>query len=330
MAVFTQVSQHEVQAFIEPYQIGNLIDLKGISSGIENTNYFLTTDVDTYVLTLFERLTEQQLPFYLKLMQHLAQKGICAPEPQAHKKGEKIGCILHTLKGKPATLVSKLQGKSQLQPQIHHCAQLGHELARMHLAGQDFELEQPNLRGLSWWEETIPQVRPYLNQEQSQLIHDELAYQQYISTTEAYKNLPQGPVHADLFRDNALFYGTTPEDEQLSGIFDFYFAGVDRLIYDIAVVLNDWCIDYKTGQLDLERTQALLEAYQSQRKLLPTEIELLPAILRAAALRFWTSRLWDFYLPRDAELLNPLDPTHFERVLKDRVFNPIALCAFDF
>ena len=322
MAVFTKISEQEAQAFIEPFQLGSLVELKGISSGIENTNYFLTTDQNAYVLTIFERLTHQQLPFYLELMRHLAHKGICVPAPQAHQTGPEAGQILHTLKGKPAALVSKLEGRSQLQPGAHHCTQLGHELARMHLAGADFTIHQPNLRGINWMEITIPLVLPHLNQEQSKLIESELRYQQETAQSELYQSLPRGPIHADLFRDNAMFDGDTPDHEQLSGFFDFYFAGVDTFIFDIAVCLNDWCIDLTSGKLDTARVTALLNAYQSQRTLNAAELELLPAMLRAGALRFWTSRLWDFYLPRDAQLLVPHDPTHFERILKERIENP--------
>ena len=323
MAVFTQISEQDAQTFIEPFQLGSLLELKGIANGIENTNYFVITDQNEYVLTIFERLTHQQLPFYLELMRHLAHKDICVPMPQAHQIGPNIGKILHTLKGKPAALVSKLQGNSQLDPQEHHCTQLGHELARMHLAGTVFPINQPNLRGLNWMAATIPLVLPHLNQEQSTLIQSELRYQQNIAASQPYLALPRGPVHADLFRDNAMFNGNTPGDEKLSGFFDFYFAGVDTFIFDIAVCLNDWCIDRASGKLDTPRTVALLHAYQQQRPLSKTELELLPAMLRAGALRFWTSRLWDFYLPRDAALLTPHDPTHFERILKERIKNPI-------
>ncbi|MGL4667453.1 MAG: homoserine kinase, partial [Saezia sp.] len=289
MAVFTQITEQEAQAFIEPFQIGKLVSLKGISSGIENTNYFVTTDQNEYVLTIFERLTHQQLPFYLELMRHLAAKNICVPAPQAHQTGSNQGGILHTLKGKPAALVSKLTGRSQLKPQAHHCAQLGHELARMHLAGQDFSINQPNLRGLPWMGETIPKVLPHLDDQQSELIQSELLHQYKIVRSSAYQSLPRGPVHADLFRDNAMFDGDSPEDEHLSGIFDFYFAGVDTFLFDIAVCLNDWCIDLASGKIDTTRAIALLNAYQAQRALNDAERELLPDMLRAGALRFWTS-----------------------------------------
>lgn len=322
MAVFTEVTFNEVQDFLTPFQLGPLTGLKGISSGIENTNYFVTTGQGEYVLTLFERLTHEQLPFYLKLMQHLAQKGIPVPAPQPHRCGPHAGEILHTLCAKPAAVVEKLQGHNQLSPHIHHCAQLGSHLAQMHLAGQDFSCQQPNLRGLAWWKETIPLVLPFLNTSQATLIQNELQYQQQIAATPAYQTIPRGPVHADLFRDNVMFHGATPETETLSGMFDFYFAGVDTFLFDIAVCINDWCITRETGELDLPKAQALMTAYNQKRLLTSEEQALLPAMLRAGALRFWTSRLWDFYLPRQAQMLTPHDPIHFERILRSRVSQP--------
>jgi len=243
----------------------------------------------------------------------LAQRGIPVPAPQANAQGE----ILHTLKGKPAAVVTRLKGRNQLSPQVADCAQVGAMLARMHQAGTDYPQQQPNLRGLAWWTETIPVVRPYLNAEQAALIESELAFQQELATTEAYRSLPQGPIHADLFRDNVMFDGPT-----LSGFFDFYFAGCDTFAFDIAVCLNDWCIDLATGALDPARAQAFVAAYDAERSLTDAELALLPAMLRAAALRFWTSRLWDFHLPRDAAMLQPHDPTHFERVLTLRRQQP--------
>ena len=287
--------------------------MRGTPSGIENTNYFVSTDQGEYVLTLFERLSFEQLPFYLNLMRHLAERGIPVPAPQANAQGE----ILHTLKGKPAAVVTRLKGRNQLDPQVADCAQVGAMLARMHQAGTDYPQQQPNLRGLAWWTETIPVVRPHLNAEQAALIESELAFQQDLATTEAYRSLPQGPIHADLFRDNVMFDGPT-----LSGFFDFYFAGCDTFAFDIAVCLNDWCIDLATGALDPARAQAFVAAYDAERRLTDAELSLLPAMLRAAALRFWTSRLWDFYLPRDAAMLKPHDPTHFERVLTLRRQQP--------
>jgi homoserine kinase type II len=313
MAVFTEVSPHEAAGLLTELNLGTLQSMQGATSGIENTNYFVGTDQGDYVLTLFERLSFAQLPYYLNLMDHLAHKGIPVPAPQANAQGE----ILHTLKGKPAAVVTRLKGRNQLAPQAADCAQVGAMLARMHIAGQDYGATQPNLRGLAWWTETVPVVRPHLDEAQGALIESELAFQQALAASDAYKALPHGPIHADLFRDNVMFDGPA-----LSGFFDFYFAGCDTYGFDIAVCLNDWCIELDTGALDPVRAQAFVAAYDAERRLTDGELSLLPALLRAAALRFWTSRLWDYYLPRDAAMLKPHDPRHFERVLTLRRTHP--------
>ncbi len=321
MAVYTEVSFDEASTFLQSLGLGTLQHMEGCSGGIENTNYFVTTDQAAYVLTLFERLTAQQLPFYLRFMKHLAVHGIPVPDPAANRDGD----VLHELNGKPAAVVNRLNGKSELSPGIAHCAALGDVLARMHFAGRDFEMKQPNLRGLPWWNETVPVVLPFLDEAQAQLIKSELAYQNHIATLSAYGALPRGPIHADLFRDNALFTQDLRPDQvpQLTGIFDFYFAGVDAWLFDIAVCLNDWCVDLPTGRADTERSRALLLAYEAVRPLTAQERELLPALARAAALRFWLSRLWDLHLPREAAMLKPHDPTHFERVLRERIAAPL-------
>jgi homoserine kinase type II len=313
MAVFTEVSPEQAQGLLTRLQLGQLQSLQGCASGIENTNYFVSTDRGQYVLTLFERLSHEQLPFYLKLMRHLASHGIPVPAPQPDTQGE----ILHTLLDKPAAVVTRLAGRNQLAPGVSDCQQVGAMLARMHLAGQSFDMQQPNLRGLDWWINTAPVVTPHLNESQAALITGEVQAQQALAATPAHQALPRGPIHADLFRDNVMFDGPT-----LSGFFDFYFAGCDSLVFDIAVCLNDWCIDLDTGELDQARAQAMVAAYDAVRPLSADELDLLPMALRAAALRFWTSRLWDFYLPRDASMLKPHDPTHFERVLRSRVERP--------
>ncbi|MEY2772046.1 MAG: Homoserine kinase [Pseudomonadota bacterium] len=314
MAVFTEVSEAQAAQLMQSLNLGTLTRLQGIQGGIENTNYFVSTDQGEHVLTLFERLTHAQLPFYLHLMKHLAGRGIPVPDPVADASGE----ILHTVCGKPAAVVNRLAGKSQLAPQAVHCAAVGDMLARMHLAGADYPRQQPNLRGLAWWNETVPVVLPHLTPAQAELIQSELAFQNHTAASSAYAALPRGPVHADLFRDNVMFDG-----EVLTGFFDFYFAGVDTWLFDLAVCLNDWCIDLPTGQHDAPRAQAMLAAYQSVRPLQAAERALLPAMLRAGALRFWTSRLWDVHLPREASMLVPHDPTHFERVLRERVAHPV-------
>jgi homoserine kinase type II len=320
MAVFTEVSASKAQELLTQLQLGDLVELQGIQGGIENTNYFLTSSVGAYVLTLFERLTHQQLPFYLHLMKHLAHHGIPVPDPVANSDGD----ILLTLEGKPAAVVNRLMGRSELAPTPQHCQAVGDMLARMHLAGKDYNRHQPNLRGLTWWNETVPVVLPFLNASQSSLIQSELAFQNHTANASAYVALPRGPVHADLFRDNVMFEGKG-ESLKLTGFFDFYFAGVDTWLFDLAVCLNDWCIDLDTGALHVEKTTALLAAYQTVRPLIGAERQLLNPMLRAGALRFWTSRLWDFHLPREASMLTPHDPTHFERVLRQRVAHPIGL-----
>jgi homoserine kinase type II len=313
MAVFTEVSFDDAAELIGRLGIGELTALKGIAAGIENTNYFADTAKGRYVLTLFERLSFEQLPFYLHLMKHLATHGVPVPEPQADTSGE----ILHTLCGKPAAVVNRLSGGHQLAPDSSHCESVGAMLARMHLAGQDYPRHQPNLRGLDWWGETVPVVAPHLTPAQRTLIESELAFQQQLGASAAYAALPRGPIHADLFRDNVMFEG-----HKLTGFFDFYFAGVDTFLFDIAVCLNDWCIDLESGRLDETRAAVLVAAYSTVRPLTPNERRLLPALMRGAALRFWLSRLWDLHLPRDASLLTAHDPTHFERVLRARVAAP--------
>ncbi|HEX2013544.1 MAG TPA: homoserine kinase [Roseateles sp.] len=320
MAVFTEISQAQAQALAERLNLGQVTGLRGIKAGIENTNYFLSSTRGEYVLTVFERLSFEQLPFYLRLMQHLARRGVTVPEPHADADGE----LLFELAGKPAAVVDKLAGGHQLAPGLLHCQQVGAQLALMHLAGQDFPLHQPNLRGLAWWSETVPVVLPHLTPPQAALIGAELAFQQQLAASHTYAELPRGPIHADLFRDNVMFAPVEgqPGHERLSGFFDFYFAGVDTWLFDLAVCLNDWCIDLDSGRLDEPRAAAFVAAYESVRPLSGAEHRLLPALLRAAALRFWISRLWDFHLPRDAALLKPHDPGHFERVLRARVAEP--------
>ena len=316
MAVFTPVTEEQAALLMSQLGLGELTELRGIEGGIENTNYFATTDLGDYVLTLFERLDHSQLPFYLYLMKHLAEKGIPVPNPAANQDGD----ILHTLCDKPAAVVNRLLGKSQLAPDAVHCAAVGGMMARMHLAGEDFNRSQPNLRGLAWWNNTVPVVLPYLDKDQASLLQSELAYQNHIAQGAAYQALPKGPVHADLFRDNVMFDG-----EKLTGFFDFYFAGNDTWLFDLSVCMNDWCIDLNTGEHAVDRALAMLNAYQEVRPLRSAERQLLPAMLRAGALRFWISRLWDFYLPREASMLKPHDPTHFERVLRARLTSPFKL-----
>ncbi len=310
MAVFTPVSLDELTEWMTQFALGKPLALKGISSGIENSNFFLTTESGEYVLTIFEKLTFEQLPFYLNLMQHLARHDVLVPAPVANRDD----AILHSLHGKPAAIVTRLQGACQLAPQPAHCAAVGAMLARMHLAGRDFGMHQPNLRGLDWWNATTPTVLPFLSNENQHLLRAEMHFQEAFAGSPPYHRLPQGPIHADLFRDNVMFDG-----ERVTGFFDFYFAGCDTWLFDVAVTVNDWCIDLATGVLDEARVRALLDAYHAVRPFSADESVAWQAMLRAGALRFWLSRLYDYYLPRDAHMLTPHDPTHFERILRQRV-----------
>ncbi|MFO1220375.1 MAG: homoserine kinase [Burkholderiaceae bacterium] len=318
MAVFTQLDAAEVRAWLQPLDAGELLALEPVSAGIENTNYFVDTTAGRWVLTLFERLAFGQLPFYLRLMQHLARHGLPVPEPRADAAGE----IVHRLRGKPAALCTRLDGRHELHPTLAHAAQLGQVLAKMHGAAMDFPLQQPNLRGLAWWRDTAPRVRPFLNTESAALLDEELGFQEQLAGSAAYASLPRAAVHADLFRDNVLFEADAAGLPRLSGCVDFYFAGVDTLLFDLAVCINDWCIDDDSGRIDEPRAAALTLAYRRQRALTAAEHRLMPALLRAAALRFWLSRLADAHLPRSAAMLQPKDPRHFERLLRERVATP--------
>ena len=318
MAVYTQVSFDEASVLLDRLQLGQLQSMEGCRGGIENTNYFVTTDTGAYVLTLFERLSAEQLPFYLRLMKHLAQCSIPVPEPAAQASGE----LTYTVNGKPATVVNRLRGKSELAPQPEHCASVGAWLAKMHLAGQSFDLQQPNLRGLTWWNDTVPVILPFLQASQQSLIQSELAYQNHVAASSVYAALPRGAIHADLFRDNVMFAPSVSDGDstlEMTGFFDFYFAGVDTWVFDLAVCLNDWCVDLRRGTPDRARTRAFVGAYESVRALAAAERKALPGMLRAAALRFWISRLWDLHLPREASVLTAHDPTHFEQVLRQRL-----------
>ncbi|MEO6353903.1 MAG: homoserine kinase [Burkholderiaceae bacterium] len=313
MAVFTPVTLDDLSDWMTQFPLGRALAIEGISSGIENSNFFLTTEAGEFVLTIFEQLSFEQLPFYLQLMRCLAQRGVPVPEPIANLQG----AIIHSLHGKPAAIVTRLAGSCQLAPRPVHCAEVGKAMAKMHLAARDFPLTQPNLRGLDWWNATTPVVLPLLSDHNAHLLRAEMHFQSAFASSVAYLELPHGPIHADLFRNNAMFSGDT-----LSGIFDFYFAGCDRWLFDVAVTVNDWCIDLDTGVLDSARTRALLDAYHAVRPFSAAEQFAWQAMLRAGALRFWLSRLYDSHLPRAAEMLTPHDPTHFERILRLRIADP--------
>jgi len=256
------------------------------------------------VLTLFERLPAAELPFYLELMAHLARHGIPCPAPIADLQDR----YLQHLNGKPAALVTRLAGASLDNPSAADCAELGALLARMHLAGRSYGGYLENPRGPKWWRRAAAEVRGFLEPAGAALLEAELRFQ----AQHRFPDLPRGAVHADLFRDNAFF-----RDGRLSGVFDFYFAGIDCFAYDLAVCANDWCLvdPLRDRRLEGARTSALLEAYAAVRPLQAAERTAWPVLLRAAALRFWLSRLHDLHLPRSGELVKVHDPEHFREIL---------------
>ena len=318
MAVYTALGQDALIDWLACHAVGELVSWSGIQSGIENTNYFVTTRDASgerrFVLTLFERLGPEQLPYYLSLMEHLAGHGIPCPAPNPDRSGS----LFTMLAGKPAALVTMLAGRSVLAPDAAHCAALGTLLARLHAAGKSFTMHQPNLRGFDWWITTAAQVRGFLTDAQRALLDGEVALQaaSWAATT---ATLPRGAIHGDLFRDNALFVDDSDDATPvLGGVIDFYFAGNDVWLLDLAICINDWCVASHSGALDRVRRDAFLAAYERDRPLTTEERDALPLVLRAAALRFWLSRLDDLHRPRPAQMLVPHDPTHFERLLCQR------------
>lgn len=318
MAVFTPVADSDAQILLRQYAIGELVSLRGITAGIENTNYFLNTTHGEYVLTLFEKLEFEQLPFYIELMHHLAARGVPVPEPQTLRDGGR----LTRLHGKPCAIVSRLAGGYEPAPVAAHCRLAARTQAQAHLQARDFALRQANLRGIDWWQATAPAVLPFLSAEQAGLLRSELEHQAAFHAGALYASLPAGAVHCDLFRDNVLFAGTS-EQPLMGGFIDFYFAGCDTWLFDVAVAVNDWCIERDSGALVPHLAASWLEAYQAQRPFTDAEREAWPTLLRAGALRFWISRLYDFHLPREAQTLKPHDPRHFERILRLRRELPV-------
>ncbi len=299
------------------HDVGTLVECRGIAAGIENSNFFVTTRTGDatrqFVLTLFERLALEELPYYLSLMKHLASHGVRCPAPVPDRTGSLCGLLA----GKPAALVTRLEGRSIVHPTADHCAVAGRALARMHLAATNFEMVQPNPRGIDWWISTADRIRDVVDASQLALLDDEIALQRS-SWAAMTRDLPRSAIHADLFRDNVLFVDAPDPAVEAGGVIDFYFAGEDVWVLDLAICLNDWCIDLDDGAFDRSRLAAFVGAYDGARALTAAERTFLPQALRAAALRFWLSRLDDFHRPRPAQLLTPHDPTHFERVLRRR------------
>jgi homoserine kinase type II len=306
MAVYTEVADNELEAFLKAYDLGALLSFKGIAEGVENSNFLLRTEAGNFILTLYEkRVAQADLPFFLGLMEHLAERGITCPLPVRGRDGE----ALRSIADRPAVIVSFLEGVWPRRPQAFHCAALGPSLAAMHEAGRDFPLTRPNALSLDGWRhlaeataDRADRVEPGL----AKLIADELAYLERSWPA----GLPQGVIHADLFPDNVFFL-----KERLSGLIDFYFACNDLLAYDLAICLNAWCFE-PDKSFNITKGRALLQSYEGVRKLEPREREALPILARGAALRFLLTRLYDWLSVPPGALVTPKDPLEYLRKLR--------------
>ncbi len=306
MAVYTDVSDEALNAFIAGYEIGNVVSFKGIAEGVENSNYLLKTTAGTYILTLYEkRVDANDLPFFLGLMEHLAARGLSCPLPLKSAAGEMIG----TLAGRPAAIITFLEGIWHRHPSAIHTGALGEALARFHLAGQDFALTRKNALGPQGWrplfEKSLAQadtVAPGLAAE----IEADLA----IFEASWPSHLPAGVIHADLFPDNVFFLGDT-----LSGLIDFYFACNDFLAYDLGICLNSWCFE-DDGSYNIEKGRAMLTAYDRVRPLSEAEWQALPLLCRGSSLRFLLTRLYDWLNVPKGALVRPKDPLEYLRRLQ--------------
>jgi homoserine kinase type II len=316
MSVYTTLDNNDLRQFFDAFDVGVPIDLQGISDGIENTNYFVTTRDNNgktlYVLTIFESLSHTELPFFLDLMAFLSERNV----PCAHPVADRQSHYLQTLKSKPAALVQKLPGHSVMRPTLEHCRQVGAALGHLHAAAREFPGSRENPRSYTWFEDTASRLQPHLSATDQELLSAELAFQR---TNREQEQIPRGIIHADLFRDNVLF-----EHGRLTGIIDFYYACHGPLLYDLAITVNDWCSTEK-GTLKPDFVLTLLQAYQQQRGLLAAEKIRWPAMLRAAALRFWLSRLFDWHFPRRGAITHTKNPDEFKRILEQRICNHTQL-----
>src|SRR5437868_2896932 len=305
MSVFTNVSEAEARTLLERYTLGELETLEGIAQGVENTNYFLTTTTGEYVLTLFEHIARGDLPFYVGLMDHLAHHDVTSPAPMRMDDGSMIAEV----NGKPAVIVTKLPGAPRAHPAADDCRIAGHILAAIHVAGVEYDASLENPRGRTWLERFARSVRPKLSALENALIASELESQALNDDAV----LPQGIIHGDFFHDNVLW-----DDEGNGGVIDFYFACDDVLLYDVAIGVNDWCVN-ADATLDHARAHAFLKGYHTLRPLEDLERSLWPAMLRRAALRTWLGRLGYNYFPRDSHMTIPKDHEFSRRLLEHHI-----------
>lgn len=308
MSVFTPVPPAELESWLTGFDVGTLRALHGIAEGVQNSNFFVSTSAGEYVLTLFEHIETAALDYYLALMAHLAARGIPCPAPIPARSGALLGQLC----GKPAALFSRLPGRTVAEPDAAQCAAAGDALARLHLAGADFARRLPHPRDAAWRQALAPTLLPLLPADDAALLERELTHQ--AAQRAGTPPLPGGAIHADLFRDNVLF----ADGARIGGLLDFYFAGDGDWLFDLAVTANDWCLA-ADATLDPARTASLLDAYHARRPLTAAEQAAWPLQLRAAALRFWMSRLEDFHRPRPGETVTVRDPAAFRRILEARI-----------
>jgi homoserine kinase type II len=306
MAVYTDVSDEELEAFIGSYDIGALTSFKGIAEGVENSNYLVHTEAGPYILTLYEkRVRPEDLPYFLALMEHLAARGISCPLPVRDREGR----ILKELAGRPAALINFLEGLWVRRPGIEHCAGLGQVLAKFHLAGLDFPMHRANDLSLPGWRALYEAVSGCADSVIPGL-KDEIARELQHLAAHWVSNLPIGVIHADLFPDNVFFL-----DDKVSGLIDFYFACNDMLAYDVAVCLNAWCFE-PDASFNVTKARTMLQAYEAERKLTEAELNALPLLARGAALRFLLTRTYDLLNTDANALVKTKDPNEYLRKLR--------------
>lgn len=305
MAVYTEVPDNELRAFVEQYEIGEVMACKGIAEGVENSNYLLHTTEGSYILTLYEkRVKRDDLPFFLGLMQHLASKGLNCPTPLNGRDG----ASLRELCGRPAAICTFLEGMWPRRPNERHCQLLGAALADLHVKGRDFPMQRPNNLSLAGWRELARKTEVRADEVEAglgALIAEELRYLE----THWPHGLEIGVIHADLFPDNVFFLG-----DKLSGLIDFYFACTDFLAYDLAICINAWCFEID-GSFNVTKAQKLVRAYDSHRKIPEAEIAILPVLARGSALRFLLTRLYDWLNHPPGAFVQPKDPLEYRRKL---------------
>jgi homoserine kinase type II len=306
MAVYTAIDEASLDAFLAAYDIGRAVSLQGITEGVENSNFLLSTERGRFILTLYERRVDPvDLPFFLGLMDHLAAKGVPCPTPVHGRDGE----ALRHLCDRPAAVVSFLEGTSPRRVQAAHCASLGGALARLHLAGASFGMRRPNTLSVQGWRSLFEACRAGANGVLDGLeaeIDQELAEIEHAWPAD----LPHGIIHADLFPDNAFFQGSS-----LTGIIDFYFACVDIVAYDLAICLNAWCFE-PDGAFNITKARQMLAAYRAEREFTPSELKALPLLARGAALRFLLTRLFDWQNRVEGALVRPKDPLEYLEKLR--------------